>query len=132
MQSVNIDWKVTLEKDEELGNSNFVSQTFDTPDVTGSVELKPRDYSELYTKVCQIAGVTVGEVAGPLTTVPLPLLVVLHSPDTGKILKTIEIPDARFTLPGYQGQAGQGQKISVTFNFESDTGQMVVYKGAKP
>jgi hypothetical protein len=132
VQSVNIDWKVTLEKDEELGNANFVSQTFDTPDVNGSVELKPRDYAELYTKICQIAGVTAGEVAGPLTTQPLQLLVVLHSPDTGAILKSIEVPDARFTLPGYSGQAGQGQKISVTFNFESDTGQMLVYKGAKP
>jgi hypothetical protein len=132
VQSVNIDWKVTLEKDEELGNSNYVSQTFDTPDVTGSVELKPRDYSELYAKICQIAGVTSGEVAGPLTTTPLELLVVLRSPDTGAILKSIEVPDARFTLPGYSGQAGQGQKINVTFNFESDTGVMVVYKGEKP
>lgn len=132
VQSVNVDWRVTLEKDEELGNSNFVSQTFDTPEVSGSVELKPRDYPELYTKICQIAGVTFGEVAGPLTTVPLELLIVLHSPDTGAVLKSIEIPDARFTMPGYSGQAGQGQKINVTFNFESDTGAMLIYKGKKP
>jgi hypothetical protein len=132
VQSVNIDWKVTLEKDEELGNANYVSQSFDTPDVTGSVDLKPRDYAELYTKIAQIAGVTLGEVAGPLTTVPLDLLVVLHSPDDGTILKTIEVPDARFTLPGYSGQAGVGNKLTVTFNFESDTGAMIVWKGAKP
>jgi hypothetical protein len=132
VQSVNIDWKVTLEKDEELGNAQVVSQTFDTPDVTGSVDLKPRDYQELYAKVCQLAGVTPGEVAGALTTVPLELLVVLHSPDTGAILKSIYVPDARFTLPGYSGQAGQGQKITVTFNFESDTGDMTVFKGTKP
>lgn len=132
VQSVNIDWKVTLEKDEELGNPNFVSQSFDVPDVTGSVELKPRDYAELYKKICIIAGVTPGEVAGPLTTAPLDLVVLLHSPDDGSVLKTIEIPDARFTLPGYSGQAGVGNKLTVTFNFESDTGVMVVYKGAKP
>lgn len=132
VQTVNVDWRVTLDRDEELGNQNYVSQTFDTPDVTGSVELRPRDYEELYRKICQIAGVAVGEVAGPLTTVPLPLLIVLHSPDDGKVLKTIEIADARFTLPGYSGQAGQNQKINVTFNFTSDTGAMVVYKGAKP
>lgn len=132
VQSVNVDWKVTLDKDEELGNPNFVSQSFDVPDVTGSVELRPRDPRELYTKICQIAGVTFGEVAGPLTTVPLPLLVKLHSPDTGAVLKSIEVPDARFTLPGYSGQAGVNQKLNVTFNFESDTGAMVVYKGDKP
>jgi hypothetical protein len=132
VQSVSVDWKVTLEKDEELGNANFVSQSFDTPDVTGSIDLKPRDYNELYTKICQIAGVTFGEVAGPLTTVPLPLLIVLHSPDTAEVIKTIEVPDARFTLPGYSGQAGVGNKITVTFSFESDTGAMIVYKGSKP
>jgi hypothetical protein len=132
VQSVNVQWQVTLEKDEELGNAQAVAQTFDTPQVTGSVELKPRDYPELYDKICQIAGVTPGEVAGPLTTEPLPLLVVLHSPDTGEILKTIEVPDARFTLPGYSGQAGSGQKINVTFNFEGDTGDMTIYKGTKP
>lgn len=132
VQSVQIDWKVTLDKDEELGNAQVVSQTFDTPDVSGNVGLKPRDYAELYAKVCQLAGVTAGEVAGALTTEPLELLVVLHSPDTGAILKSIYVPDARFTLPGYSGQAGQGQKITVTFNFESDSGELIVYKGAKP
>ncbi len=130
VQSVSIDWKVTLEKDEEMGNSQVVSQTFDTPDVTGSIDLKPRDYQELYAKVCTIAGVTPGEVAGALTTVPLELRVVLHSPDDGTVLKTIVVPDARFTVPGYSGQAGVGNKITVNFPFSSDTGEMIVYKGA--
>ncbi len=132
VQSVSVEWRVTLEKDEELGNAQAVSQSFDVPEVSGSVELKPRDYQELYTKICQVAGVTLGEVAGPITTVPLPLLVVLHSPDDGRVLKTIEVPDARFTLPGYSGQAGSGQKLNVTFNYESDTGDLTIWKGAKP
>lgn len=132
VQSVNVDWRVTLEKDEELGNAQAVSQSFDVPEVSGSVEVKPRDFEDLYTKICEVAGVTLGEVAGPLTTRPLSLIVVLHSPDTGAVLKTIEVPDARFTLPGYSGQAGQGQKLTVTFNWTSDTGDMTVWKGAKP
>lgn len=132
IQSVNVEWRVTLEKDEELGNAQAVAQTFDTPEVSGSIELKPRNYQELYEKICEVAGVTPGEVAGPLTTTPLQLLIVLHSPDTGEILKTIEVPDARFTLPGYSGQAGSGQKINVTFSFESDAGDMTVWKGRKP
>lgn len=131
VQSVNVDYRVTLNKDEELGNSQVVSQDFDVPEVTGSIELKPRDYAELYAKVCETAGVTPGEVAGALSTTPLELLIVLHSPDDGTVLKTIEVPDARFTLPGYSGRAGTGQKLTVTFSFESDTGQLVVYKGPK-
>jgi hypothetical protein len=132
VQSVSLDYRVTLNKDEELGNSQVVSQDFDVPDVTGSIDLKPRDYAELYAKICQTAGVTPGEVAGALTTTPLELLIVLHSPDTGAVLKTLEVPDARFTLPGYSGRAGVGQKLTVTFSFESDTGAMFVYKGARP
>jgi hypothetical protein len=132
VQSVNVDWSVTLQKDEELGNANYVSQSFDTPNVVGSIDLMPRDYAELYAKICKVAGVTPGEVAGPLTTIPLELLVLLHSPDDGAVLKTIEVPDARFTLPGFSGQAGVGNKLNVTFSFESDTGLMTVYKGPKP
>lgn len=132
VQSVNVDWRVTLEKDEELGNPQAVSQSFDVPEVSGSLDVKPRDFEDLYTKVCEVAGVTLGEVAGPLTTKPLSLIIVLHSPDTGDVLKTIEVPDARFTLPGYSGQAGQGQKLTVTFNWTSDTGDLTVWKGAKP
>jgi hypothetical protein len=130
VQQVQITWSVTLDKDEELGNPNVVSQDFDVPDVSGSIDLKPRDYAELYAKVCQIADVTPGEVAGPLTTAPLDLVLVLHSPDTGEVLKTIEIPDARFTFPGFSGQVQQ--KLTVTMNWTSDTGAMTLYKGAKP
>ncbi len=132
VQQVSVQWQVQLEKDEELGNPNAVSQSYDVPQVTGSIDLKPRDYAELYNKICQVGGVTPGEVAGPLTTTPLSLLIVLHSPDTGEVLKTIEVPDARFTLPGYSGQAGSNQKLTVTFSFESDTGDMTVWKGKKP
>jgi hypothetical protein len=138
VQNVTIDWRVTLEKDEELGNAQAVSQDFDIPEVSGSLELKPRDYTELYEKIRQIANVGAGEVIGPLTTVKLPLLIVLHSPEIpapgqpAPILKSIYIPDARFTLPGFSGQAGVGQKMTVTFNWESDTGKMLIYKGEMP
>lgn len=132
VQSVSLDWRVTLNKDEELGNSQIVSQDFDVPEVTGSLDLKPRDYQELYRKICQVANVKVGEVAGPLTTTPLELLIVLHSPDDGTVLKTLEVPDARFTLPGYSGRAGVGQKMTVTFAFESDGGFLNIYAGPKP
>jgi hypothetical protein len=133
VQSVNIDWRVSLEKDEELGNPQAVDLDFDTPEVSGSIDLKPRNYSELYAKICKTAGVTPGEVVGALTTAPLPLLVKLYSPDTpGLVLKSIYVPDARFTLPGYSGQAGQNQKLTVTFNWTSDKGEMIVYKGDFP
>lgn len=139
VQSVNVDYRVTLERDEEFSNSSVVAQDFDVPDVSGSVELKPRDYKDLYTKVRQIAGVPDGEVVGPLTTAPLNIDIVLHNPDitpaqkaagTSDILKTIRIPDARFNFPGFQGRVQQ--KLSVTMDWSSDTGDVTIYKGAAP
>ena len=35
-----------------------------------------------------------------------------------------------FTLPGFSGQTQQ--KITTTFNWESDGGTLIAYKGAKP
>jgi len=130
VQSVQVDWKVTLDKDEEFGNTQLVSQDFDVPDVSGNIVIKPRDYTDLYTKIRQTAGVaSATETVGALTTVVLPLTIVLHSPIDGSVLKTLEIPDARINVPGYSGQVQQ--KLSVTFSFNSDTGVLNVFKGAK-
>jgi hypothetical protein len=130
VQQVNLDWRVTLDQDRQFGASQLVGQDFFVPAVTGSIQVKPRDYADLFTKIREVAGVaTATEVAGPLNTTPMEVLVVLHAPQDGSILKCIEVPDARITVPGYQGQVQQ--KLMVTFNIESDTGQMKVYKGAK-
>ncbi len=133
VQSVNIDWRVTLDRDEEFGNAQAVSQDYDVPDVTGSVEIRPRDYGELYTRVRQIANVAAGEVVGPLTTKPLNVDIVLHDPEVSGdagILKTFRIPDARFNFPGFSGRVQQ--KLGITMDWSSDTGAMVIYKGKAP
>jgi hypothetical protein len=130
IQSVTVEQRLTLEKDEEFGNPQAVGQDFDVPAVTGSIELKPRDTLELLKRIRQIAGiVSEAEVVGPQTSAVVPIQIILHSPDNGAVLKTIEVPDARFTLPGFSGQANS--KLSITLNFESDGGVLNVYKGAK-
>lgn len=129
VQSIQLDWKVSLQKDEEFGNSNIVAQDYDVPDVSGNIGLKPRNYAELYNKVRTIAGVANNEVAGALTTDPIPLYIALHSPETGNVLKSFYIPDARFNLPGFSGRVQN--KLEVTFDWTSDTGVLTVYKGAK-
>lgn len=130
VQSVNVDYRVQLERDEELGNQQIVNQDYDVPEVSGTVELKPRDAAELIERVRQIAGVSGTEVVGPLQSVLLPIEIVIHSPDDGQTLKTLYVPDARFTLPGFSGQVRQ--KLNVSFAFQSDSGDLSVYKGAKP
>ena len=121
--------RLDLQRDEELGNSQVVAQDYDVPAVTGTIELKPRDVTELLERVRQIAGVaTADEVVGPSTTAVLPLEILLHSPDDGAVLKTLYVPDARFSLPGYSGQVQQ--KLTTTFSYESDGGILKAFKGA--
>lgn len=130
IQSVTCDYRVTLDRDLEFGNSQVVSQDFDVPAVSGSIEVRPRDPRELYRRVAQIAGAaSETEVVGALQQAVLPLDIVLYSPTDGSALKTLSIPDARMTVPGYSGRVQQ--KLAVTFNFESDTGVLNVIKGAR-
>lgn len=131
IQAVTAEQRLTLQKDEEFGNSQVVSQDFDTPVVSGTVEIKPRDTAELLTRIRQIAGIsTTTEVVGAYQSTTLPLEILLHSPDTGAVLKTLYVPDARFTLPAYSARVQQ--KLTVSFPYDSDSGSLIVYKGAKP
>lgn len=136
VQSVQMDWKVTLEADYEFGNPHAVARDFvNAPDVTGTIGLKPLTVDALFKKLNQMTGVDPAKVVGPQSSVTLPIQVRLLNPATGgtsehpegTVLKTLYCPDARFTIPGYQGQVSQKLVSSVTF--ESDTGQFSVFKG---
>lgn len=140
VQSANIDWRLTLEEDREFGNPFAVSRdATDVPDVTGSVEIKPRNVDAFFTRIRQIAGVANAvDVIGPDSSVAGALRIEIRNPASagttavpaGTVLKTHYVPAARFTLPGYSGQVQQ--KLSVTINFQSDDGVLRTYKGAKP
>lgn len=141
VQSVNVDWRVTLEADYEFGNAHAVARDYvEAPAVTGSIEIKPTTTASLFAKLNQITGVAGTDVVGPQSSVVLPILVQLKNPDTGaagqgatptlakgQVIKSLYIPDARFTIPGYEGRANT--KLVNTLNFESDTGRFSVFKG---
>jgi hypothetical protein len=130
VQSVQADYRVQLQRDEEFGNSNIVGQDYDVPEVSGSVTIKPRDYAELFAKVKKVTGAaTSTESIGALRQTALPMDIVLYSPTDGSVLKTLYVPDAKFTVPGFSGRVQQ--KLEVTFNFSSDSGSLRVYKGAR-
>jgi len=151
VQSVNVDWRVTLEDDYEFGNPHAVARDFaDVPAVSGSVEIKPTDLDDLFKKISLITGVPVGEITGPQSAVALPLEIRLLNPesggipkgtdvpggttgvdvyDYGTVLKTLYIPDARFSVPGYEGRVQQ--KLTQTLSFESDGGVLEVFRGLR-
>lgn len=150
VQSASVNWSVTLDDDFEFGNPRAVARDFaDVPAVTGSIEIKPSSVEDLFNKIRQIAGVTDPlEVVGPQSSVALPLEIRLLNPesggvpkgtaipggggevfDSGTVVKTLYIPDARFTLPGYSGTVQQ--KVVQTINFESDTGILEIFRGRR-
>lgn len=127
VQSLTADWRVTLEKDEELGNAYAVGQDFDVPTVSGGVDVKPRDPDELLSLIRTTQGVTDAQkVLGTQSTVPVVLDVVLKHPDTDEVLKRLHLDDARFTPPGYTGRVQT--KMTVNLPFESDGGALKIYR----
>lgn len=137
VQSVAVDWSVTLEEDMEFGNPRAVARDFtDVPEVTGNIVIKPRSVASLFAKLREVAGITASDqVIGPQSSVAVPLEIRLQNPGSGgseadpdgAVLKTLYVPDARFTLPGYEGAVET--KMENTLNFESDEGVLQVFKG---
>lgn len=130
VQGFEVSWRVNLDNDEEFGNVHYVAQDYDIPEVTGNVTIRPRDPADLWDKIFQVTNTPANEVAGPTTSVALPVELRINHPDTGVRMKTLYIPDARFTPPPIQGRVGQ--KLEAQFNFSSDTGVLKVYRGARP
>lgn len=128
VQDAQIDWRVTLEKEEEFGNYFAVAQDFDVPEVSGSVGILPRDVPDLFRKLREITGVeSETAVIGPNTAVPLPLDIVIKDGENGgAVLKRFHIPDARFSVPGYSPRVQQN--VTMQMEFESDGGTLHIYR----
>lgn len=130
VQSFEATRRVNLDKDEEFGNKHYVSQDYDTAEVSGSIVVRSRDVEDLFAKIHQVTNVSTSEVVGAHSAVALPIEIRIHNPDDGTLVKTLYIPDARFTVPGLQGRVQQ--KLETTFAWSSDGGTLLVYEGARP
>ncbi len=127
VQAATVDWRVTLQKDEEFGNYHFVTQDYDVPTVNGTVQVKPQDSAALVAFIQKIAGVTdPTKTAAATTAAEIPLDIVLHSPLDGSVLKRLHVADAVFTVPGFSARVQQ--KLDVTVNFQSNTGDLKISK----
>ena len=128
VQSANVDWRVTLERDEEFGNPQVVAQDFDVPETSGSVTMKPAAVSDLFTQIQAVAGVTGTDIANATEDPPeLQVQIKVTDPADGTTLKTLLVTDAKFTLPSIQGSVGS--KLEADFAFTSSSGALAVYKG---
>ena len=50
----------------------------------------------------------------------------MSDPDTGSVVKTFYIPDAKFTVPSISGRVQT--KLETTFDFTSDAGSLLIYE----
>lgn len=129
VQGFEVTRRVNLDNDEEFGNAHYVASDYDTAEVSGSITVRDRTAQDLWSKIHTIADVPTNEVIGTMTSVTLPVELRVNDPDTGDRLKTLYVPDARFQVPAMQGRVQQ--KLEVTFNFSSDSGELLVYQGER-
>lgn len=129
VQTVTADWKVTLDRDEELGNQYIVGQDFEVPDVSGNLNIKPRNPAELAALIRKVQGITdATKVLSAQTAVPLELDIVIREPGTQNVVKRLHIPDARFSLPGFSARVQT--KTAWDMPWASDEGTLVVFDGS--
>jgi hypothetical protein len=140
VQAFNVDFALTLEDVFEFGNPRAVERDrTDAPAVTGSLDLLPISTARLFDKLSRITGVPGTDIIGPQSSVALPIEIRLLNPESGgttdpltppgTVLKTLYVPDARFTIPGYDGRVQAN--MAPTLNFESDEGILEVFKGTR-
>jgi hypothetical protein len=127
VQSVEITRAVNVETEDELGNPHHVTSDYDTPDVTGTITMRPGTIEYLWERVAQVTNTPTNEVANLLTSQPLEMQIRISHPETGAVLKTLRIPDARIEPPGPQARANE--RIEVSMPFSSDSGLLDVIKG---
>jgi hypothetical protein len=130
VQSANVDWSVTLERDEEFGNPQIVAQDFDIPEVSGSITMKPVDNDALFEQIQAAAGITGTDIANATEDPPELLVEIKMVDDAGDTMKTLRVPEAKFVMPQIQGQVGS--KLEQDFSFTSATGVLEVYKEDPP
>lgn len=130
VQTFEANWSVSLQNDEELGNHKYVATDYDVAEVAGTIEVKSVDASDFMDKIAQVTNVPSNQVAGVQSSAPIEVEARIKHPDTGSVLKTIYIPDARIKPPAVSARVQQ--KLSVPFPFTSDSGTMLVYQGSRP
>lgn len=128
IQSASVEWRATLERDEELGNANIVDQDFDVPEVSGTITMKAATAAALFDQILAANDITSpGIVNAVVDPAQLALEMVVQDPANGSTLQTLIVPDAQFDPIALQGQVGN--KLEVDFNYSSAGGDLNIYKG---
>ena len=119
-----------MERDEEFDNPFVVAQDFDTPDVTGSVTMKPADVSALYSQIIAIADLTSTDIINATQDPAEIEFRAIVKDAAGVTTKTIQLDNVKWEMPALQGNVGQ--KLEADFTFTSADSVLNVFKGDQP
>jgi hypothetical protein len=130
-QNVEINATIDSQTERELGSEEQVSRVENGTDVTGTLTIRARDGAGFLALLQKVTGVAAGEVIGYLNQNPIPLEIPIQNPkNPGQIIKTIYVPDAIFDIPGTPARVNTPVDFAMSFN--SQTGRVSEFKGAKP
>jgi len=133
VQSVTINGTLNVQPVNEMGNPNIVGYQSQTPAVDGTLTVFDTD-TELLDLLLNgeiDSGATEFEFGVECVASGVDLEVQIYDPcDDESILKTVYIPELILTGDSYTSTVNQNAQH--TFNWKSNTSQVVVYSGAKP
>ena len=133
VQSVTINGTLNTQPVSEMGNPNVVGYQSQTPAVDGTLTVFDTDTEllDLLLNGAIDSGATEFEFGVECVASGVDLQIKIYDPcDDESILKTVYIPELILTGDSYTSTVNQNAQH--TFNWKSNTAQVIVYSGAKP
>lgn len=134
VQSVTINGNLNVTTVKELGNRDVVGYQRQNPTLEGTITVldTDNDLISLFSEGTIGSGVEWQPGDASCSTLPLELKIELVDPcdevGAATVLKTLVVPAITITSDGYTSNVNDN--ASVTFNWRSDTGELIVYSGA--
>lgn len=131
VQTFTLDATVQSTVEREMCNEEIVGVTIDGRDCVGTMVVRSKNKTAFLNLLAKVTGVAVAEVLGFLNTNPIPIEVqILNPKNPAQVLKTLYVSDGIFQPPGHT--VTPNSPVDFNFQWESQSGDFSVYKGAKP
>lgn len=131
VQSVTAEATKNVALEREMGALLPIGRTVESQDVNGEIGLHPASQTAFFQQMRRITGVASSEVIGIINDFQTGIEIEILDPsDRGTTLKTLFIEDAKIQVPGTPARAGA--VIDFSLRWESVTGELYIYKGARP
>ncbi len=127
IQSAEINWRADVDVVEELGTPHVVARDYNTPEVSGSLTMKPESAGYLFARLQEITGVASTETINALSAVELEMQIRIKDPDDGTVLKTFVVDDAKFIPPA--SAIAANSRLELPIPFTSESGVLTVVNG---